>query len=238
MENITVTYCFTLADGSKRNFDLKLGGEHFGLIQNALDPLPQWTELDFHQCPHCPLKITDSPHCPLSVSIADIVNRFDDIISFEQIHLDVITHERVISQDMSAQRGLSSLLGLVIATSGCPHTAFFKPMARFHLPLANKEETLYRATSMYLLAQYFLKKNGGNGRLELEGLSQIYNDLQVLNTAVSQRLKSVTKTDVSLNAIIILDVYTNTLPRSIEKSLKEIEYLFSAFFNRKQPADA
>jgi hypothetical protein len=33
-----------------------------------------------------------------------------------------------------------------------------KPMARFHLPLASEEETIYRATTMYLLAQYFLRE--------------------------------------------------------------------------------
>jgi len=234
MENITIDYCFTLADGSKREFNIELAGENLGLIQNLPTPLPEWTALDFHQCPNCPLEKKRSPHCPLAVSLVEIVNRFNDILSFEQVHLDVKTKERIVSQDMSAQRGLSSLMGLVIATSGCPHTDFLKPMARFHLPLANKEETLYRATSMYLLGQYMCKKNGGNGCLELDGLSHIYNNLQVLNGSVSRRLNAVTKTDASLNAIIILDVFTNTLPRSIEKSLKEIEFLFSAFLKGQQ----
>ena len=91
MENITIDYCFTLADGSKREFNIELAGENLGLIQNLQTPLPEWTALDFHQCPNCPLEKTSSPHCPLAVSIVDIVNRFDDILSFEQVHLDVKT---------------------------------------------------------------------------------------------------------------------------------------------------
>ena len=59
-----------------------------------------------------------------------------------------------------------------MATSGCPHMDFFKPMARFHLPLANAEETVYRATSMYLLAQYFLQREGKEADMELEGLKK------------------------------------------------------------------
>jgi hypothetical protein len=45
-----------------------------------------------------------------------------------------------------------------VATSGCRYTAYFKPMARFHLPFANEEETAYRAISMYLLSQRFLNE--------------------------------------------------------------------------------
>jgi hypothetical protein len=46
-------------------------------------------------------------------------------------------------------------MGLLIAGSSCPYTHFFKPMARFHLPFANKDETLWRAAATYLLARYF-----------------------------------------------------------------------------------
>ena len=45
-------------------------------------------------------------------------------------------------------------------------------MAQFHLPLANDSETIYRAASMYLLAQYFLKREGRDADLEIEGLKK------------------------------------------------------------------
>ena len=37
-----------------------------------------------------------------------------------------------------------------MALSGCPVLEQLKPMARFHLPFASVEETIYRAASMYL----------------------------------------------------------------------------------------
>ena len=123
------------------------------------------------------------------------------------------------------------MMGLVIATSGCPHAAFFKPMARFHLPLASKVETIFRATSMYLLAQYFLKNAGKCADFELEGLSQIYANMQIINMAVAERLRAATKTDSSVNAIVILDCYAKSLPFAIEKSLEDVRYLFSPFLN-------
>ena len=161
--------------------------------------------------------------------MVNIVNRFEDLISYDKIRVDVTTEERRISQRTTAQNGISSMMGLVIATSGCPHTAFFRPMARFHLPLASKEETIFRATSMYLLAQYFLKKAGQAADFDLEGLTKIYDNMQIINNAIVERLRAATTTDSSVNAIVILDNYAKFLPFAIEKSLEDIRYLFSPF---------
>ena len=77
-------------------------------------------------------------------------------------------------------------------------------MARFDLPLASDEETVYRATSMYLLAQFFLKKEGSQTDLELDGLARIYENLQIINVAIAERLRAATTTDSSVNAIVVL----------------------------------
>jgi hypothetical protein len=121
-------------------------------------------------------------------------------------------------------------MGLVIATCGCPHTAFFKAMGRFHLPLSSNEETLFRATSMYLLAQYFLTMEGRPARLELEGLTKIYRNMQIVNVAIANRLRSTSISDSSINAIVILDNFAKSLPHAIEKSLKDLRHLFLPFF--------
>ena len=48
---------------------------------------------------------------------------------------------------------MSSVLGLIMATAGCPWTDRFRPMARFHLPFASEAETVYRSVCMFLLAR-------------------------------------------------------------------------------------
>jgi hypothetical protein len=125
-------------------------------------------------------------------------------------------------------------MGLVMATSGCPHMAFFKPMARFHLPFSSSEETIYRATSMYLLAQYFLKKQGKHADLDLAGLREIYKNIEIVNVAVAKRLRAATEADSAVNAIILLDIYTKAVPVIIEESLEEIRYLFAPYFKKTE----
>jgi hypothetical protein len=229
MENVAIRYCFTLGDGSQKVYDMELDGQSLELVDSVPENLPSWTTLDFNECPHCPLPIDTHPHCPLAVRLVNIVEPFDRLLSYDKVHIDVITKERSISQDTTAEQGIGSLMGLVIAASGCPHTAFFGPMARFHLPLASEDETIYRAASMYLLAQYFLKKEGHEADLELKGLTEIYRNIQVVNAYVVKRLRAAMQKDSSLNAIVLLDMYAKTLSYAIEESLEGLRYLFSPF---------
>jgi hypothetical protein len=229
MKTIVIQYCFRLPDHSSEDFKLELDPRNLELTGNIPQSLPAWTELDFHQCPHCPLEVVTDPHCPLAANLVNIVQRFDGLISYDKIRVDVITQELRISQHTTAQKGISSMMGLVIATCGCPHTAFFKAMGRFHLPLASSEETIFRATSMYLLAQYFLKMEGRHADFELGGLTKIYNNMQIVNVAIANRLRSTSMSDSLINAIVILDNFAKSLPYAIEKSLKNFRHLFLPF---------
>jgi hypothetical protein len=234
MKKYSIQYTFKLPDGSQEWIDLALDRDTMQLTGNESDARPAWTKLEFHQCPNCPLSPKEHPHCPLALSLVPLVERFDGLLSHDTIELEVVTEERKITQTTSAQRGISSLMGLVIATSGCPHASFLRPMARFHLPLASKEETTYRATSMYLLAQYFLRNEGASADLELDGLSKIYRELGTINSAIAERLRSATTSDSSVNAIIVLDVYAKTVEMVIEESLGRIRHLFAPYFRNSQ----
>ena len=231
MDPIVIQYSFRLPDNSSEDFKLELNPHNLELTDNIPQSLPIWTALDFHQCPHCPLKVVTDPYCPLAANIVNIVQRFDGLISYDKIRVDVITQERRITQHTTAQKGISSMMGLVIATCGCPHTAFFKAMGRFHLPLANSEETIFRATAIYLLAQYFLKMEGRHADFEFRGLTKIYNNMQIVNVAIANRLRSTSMSDSLINAIVILDNFAKSLPYAIEKSLKNFRPLFLPFFN-------
>jgi hypothetical protein len=230
MKTITIRYYFTLPEGVREAFELQFDAQKIELSSDLPDVMPPWTTLDFHQCPHCPLKPTDHSHCPLAVNLVTIVERFEGLLSYKKIEVDVIMEERFITRDVSVQRGISSLMGLLMATSSCPHMVFLKPMARFHLPFANAEETVYRATSMYLVAQYFLHKEGHDADLDLTGLRDIYRNIEIVNIAVAKRLRAATETDSAVNAIIMLDIFTKAIPVVIDDSLEEIRYLFTPYF--------
>jgi len=234
MGTMTIKYYFTLPEGVREVFNLQFDAQELELVGSIQDVLPPWTKLDFHQCPNCPLTPDTHPHCPLAARLVDIVQRFEGLVSYSEIQVDVMTAERFITQETTVQRGMSSLMGLVMATIGCPHMAFFKPMARFHLPFASAEETVYRATSMYLLAQYFLHKEGHQADLDLTGLREIYNNIEIVNVSVAKRLRTATEADSAINAIILLDIYTKAIPVVIEESLEEIRYLFAPFFREAE----
>lgn len=230
METVNIQYKFTLPDQSSEVFDLQFDAKELVLINNMPSILPSWTDLGYYQCPNCVINPDKYTYCPLSANLVNIVRKFKGLISYDKVTIDVSTNERIVSQKTTVQRGISSLMGLIIATSGCPHTSFFRPMARFHLPLSSKEETIYRATSMYLLAQYFLNKEKNQADLELEGLKAIYENAQIVNTSIAERLRAASDTDSSVNAITLLDMYAQSLPFAISDSLENIKYLFAPFF--------
>ncbi|MBT8359221.1 MAG: hypothetical protein HKO79_13440 [Desulfobacterales bacterium] len=233
METINIGYTFTLPDKTKEIFDLRLDAKTLKLQSGIMENLPSWTRLDFHQCPHCPLNIDLYPDCPLSVNLVSIVERLGVLISFDKIHVEVSTKERTVSRSTTAQQGISSLMGLVIAISECPHTDFLKPMARFHLPFADEEETIWRATSTYLLAQYFLILRGHRIDLELEGLTRIYHNIEKLNFSIVKRLRTAGKKDSTINALVHLDVFAKYIKPGVEESLDKIRHIFTPFLHKQ-----
>lgn len=233
MESISLTYSFTLPNGSKKTFDLQIDRQTLSTKDVSNETPPPWTKIDFHQCPHCPLPKEQHPYCDVAVRLVPVVECFNDIASYEEISAAVITGEKTISLETTTQQALSSLMGLVVATSACPYTAFLKPMAYFHLPFASEEETIFRAASTYLLAQYFLSKSQGIPDIRLDGLMEIYKKLQVVNCAMGERLRAATKNDASVNALILLDTFAKAMPFVIDESLEEIRYLFEPFFSNQ-----
>jgi hypothetical protein len=230
MDIISVYYCFKFSDDLEEIFHLAINAQTFDLMNNIPETLPDWTKLTFHQCSHCPLDPETDPHCPLAANMVNIVARFNKFLPYQEVHLDVITDERMFSQDTTLQAAVGSLMGLVMAISGCPHTACFKPMARFHLPLASSAETIYRSTSMYLMAQYFLHQEGKEVDLELKGLADIYENIHTVNATIAERFLAASKKDSSVDAVVQLDIYAMTFLGIPEEPLKAIRPLFQAFF--------
>jgi hypothetical protein len=134
--------------------------------------------------------------------------------------------ERTMHAETSAQQAMSSVLGLIMATAGCPWTDRLRPMARFHLPFASEVETVYRSVCMFLLARHLAGAGDAQG---FAGLEKLYENLHVVNRDMSRRLGAATRTDPARNAMALLDSYTTLLPAALESSLEEIKPLFDAW---------
>lgn len=228
METITIQYRISSPDFTEL-FEMTLDAQRIELVHGQALDYPSWVNLDYHQCPNCTLDSGDTPFCPLTVNLFHMVTSFEHALSYDEIQLEVMTAERVVTQKTTIQRALCSLAGLAIAASACPHTHFFKPMARFHLPLATAEETIYRTTSMYMLAQYLRQKAGKAVDFEFDGLKSIYRNIELINRAVSERLRAASQTDCVVNGVILLDMFAKTLPFAVGESLAEIRHLFQPY---------
>jgi len=222
-------YQFKLSDGRIISLSLQIDAATNTLITPTRQSLPAWTELEFNQCPNCPLSRAEHQHCPVAKNLIPLLELSGSLISYDQLTLKVTTAERSIAADTTAQRAVSSLLGLIMATSPCPHTEYLKPMARFHLPLATEEETIYRTASMYLLAQYFRNEDGLNYALNFDGLTAIYDNLKTINRALANRFRAASIEDASVNAIVLLDLLSKAVTWSIDDNLEELKYLFKSY---------
>ena len=108
-------------------------------------------------------------------------------------------------------------------------------MARFHLPLASREETIYRATSMYLLAQYFRARNNQPADFGFDGLQEIYRNVQVVNAAMVERLRHATESDYMVNAVVFLDLYAVAVQQTITESLEGVQHWFDPYLRPSPP---
>ena len=224
-----ISYSFEFPDGKTRTYDIRLDAETLALVPdpNASSAPPAWTRLDRCRCSICPLSESAHPHCPIAINVADLVDHFKTDSSTAPVLVRVTTEERTYLKQTQAQYGLLSILGIIMATSGCPVMNFLKPMARFHLPFSTHEETLIRSISIYLLRQYFRKRAGHEPDIDLRELEAKYVQVQKVNEGLLARIRSVvSQGDAEGNAILILHAFSQILSHEISQNLESIEYLF------------
>lgn len=222
-------YRFEFTDRQPEEFAISIDKKSLEYRPPQQEAPPSWTELGFNTCPHCTLDSTSVSHCPLAVGIASIIDRFAALISYEKTFVTITSNERTYSCDTTVQRGLGSLLGLVIATSGCPYTKFLRPMAHFHLPDSTSDETIYRVVGMYFIGQFFRKNEGLDAALALDGLFDLYANVETVNSHIVKRVRAATSRDAPVNAIVVLDYLAKNMGFAIREHLEEIRPLWSAY---------
>lgn len=220
-------YRIALPDGSLRELTIAIDADTLICLEPPLASRT-WTALAHHQCPACPLHAETSPLCPLAARLVPIVTIIGPLLSHQELRVEVEWGHRRLVVNTTAQRTASSIMGLVAAASGCPRTAFLRPMAWFHLPLATEEEIVFRAVSTYLLDQYLIGADGGTADWSLAGLARHYRGLHELNVAMAQRLRNASSEDAVVNAVVLLDLLVKAIPGSIDDSLESLRALFAA----------
>jgi hypothetical protein len=252
---LRIRYRFDLPDGSQKTLDFLFDAATFRLSNPPPAAPPFWTELKFNQCANCPLSTERHAHCPAAVQMAAALEPLNALVSFDTVGVTVVQPERTVHAETTAQQAMSSVLGLIMATAGCPWTDRLRPMARFHLPFANEAETLYRSVSMFLLSLELAGRGPAPAAAETQAvadapaaaadapdaacaapaprtfaaLEELYKNLHLVNRDMSRRLGAATNTDPARNAIALLDTYTTLLPAALDRSLDELRPLFDAW---------
>jgi hypothetical protein len=212
-------------------YTIRLAPDSGELVPDEDRPLSPWTRLEFCRCPHCPLDSQKHAYCPVAANLESLVDSFKDELSHSLCTVKVVSEEREYRKQVTVQTGVYGIFGLIMATSGCPHFSFLKPMAHFHLPFSSVEETIIRVISSYLATQYFRWKRGDNPDWKLDALPGLYANIQRVNEGIIQRLRSLTKSgDADTNALAILDAFAAMLSLEIQEEFKSYETIFIGKF--------
>ncbi len=228
-EPFIIEYCYTFQSGAIKKFTMALDRATLALQVDKRPNAPPWALLNHTKCEICPLDEKEHTCCPVALNFADIVEQFKDMVSYENVDVVVTTEDRTYSKATSLQLGLSPLIGIIMATSGCPILDHLRPMVRFHLPFASLTETIFRMASMYLMAQYFQQQDGQSPAWTLDGIAKIYAQVGIVNRDFALRLRDAAKKDANVNALVNLDCFAQMVPLAAEGVLREIKPYFAAY---------
>ncbi len=219
-----IEYVFTMEDGKVLEYRIKYNRSREPWLEEQ--DYPAWTKLGFQQCANCPLKKNQYSHCPAAIDAKEILCGFSEVLSWKEADVRVKTPEREYFKHCDAQTGLRSLIGFVMATSGCPILSPLRGMAHYHLPFTSLDEIVFRAASSYMLAQYFRHKDGAEPDLTLDGLKAQYKEIQTVNYDFLQRVQVASKADSSLDVISTLFAISALLSLDLDSHLDKLKPLF------------
>ncbi|MFA6028526.1 MAG: hypothetical protein WC969_01600 [Elusimicrobiota bacterium] len=226
---LDILYRFTLSDGKKRDFQVRLDRASLRLLAHPRERWPDWTKLSFMQCPNCPLEEGSHPRCPVAANLTDIVEEFKDFTSTEKALIEIVSETRTTSRHSTLAEGLSSLIGIYMTTSGCPHLDKLRPNVLQHLPFATAEETLFRTFAMYLLAQFLQERRGGKPDWKLERFKEMIDAVCVVNRKFCERLYGTCIKDVHVNAVVHLNCFAEISVGALSPRSKRLDELAQAF---------
>ena len=221
-----IIYDLRCGDDFEKQFKIRLNPRTFSIIPFNKESKPKWTVLTYEQCECCPVDVISHAYCPIAVNISEIVEEFKDRISIEECRVRCRTPERVYMKKTNLMEAITSIFGIIMATSGCPVLDIFKPMARFHLPFSTGEETTFRAVSMFLLRDYF-KSDGSNSSMDvMKTLERHYARVKQVNEGLYARITSISSEDADKNAIVMLHSMSQLLCMEATCNLNSLAYLF------------
>lgn len=224
-ESKSIIYHFTVADGTTYSHTVQLSTDQ--VIDHSSGDYPEWTSLAFQRCKNCEWDKSD--YCPVAINLREAALLLGKFRSYDMVDVVVETPERTYNKHTSIQEGLSGLLGLIMARSGCPAFEAFRGPGWFHLPFSTMEETMFRITGSYMLRQFLLGDGTAESREQIvQNVQSTYETVAIINRCIMQRLKAGVKVafDAPYNAITILDSMGGMVSMSIPDGMDDLRKYF------------
>jgi hypothetical protein len=224
-----VSYRFELESGPVWEYKFKFDKFHKLIPSDANTNFESrsWTKLEYNKCPNCPLNSATHPQCPIARNLDNIVEDSKGTLSIAIANVTVQTPERTYTKKCSSQDGLRSLFGLIMATSGCPHLDWLRPLARFHLPFSDIDETIFRILSVQLVEQ-LLTNPDVSFDASLVKLNQRYAHVEKVNHAFIGRIRNYCKADADKNAMAALDVFVQFFSVEQQNNFDSLKKYFTS----------
>jgi hypothetical protein len=220
---MAVEYRITLDDEHAFNYKVQI--ERDVLVTDRGGMAADWVRLEYHKCTNCPLNSSEHATCPAAVDLKTVVEDFKGLPAFRKAWCHVRTEEREYSKLVNLEVALRSLLGVIMATSGCPVLNRLKPMARSHLPFASDSEFVLRTVSMYVLRELFKHREGRAADWDLTALTQDFSQLQLVNQALWHRIHDVCAGDTNLKAFLSFFSMSSSMTYSLDAQLEKVRSL-------------
>jgi len=200
--------------------------------------IPPWVALESHKCDLCTIAEGSRKTCPAALSIQPVVESFSTRISYEEVMVIVDGSRGRLETTLPTQAAARSLIGLLMALSGCPVMRKLRPMAHYHLPFGTREHTIFRFVGMYLTAQYLRSADNKEPDWTLKGLLQLFRELHQVNKQLANRIRDASEQDATVNSIIFLDTFATAAEMDVEESLEELSPAFAAYLDKLPPCSA
>ena len=203
-------------DGKEESFFIELTRTGTFVVPQK-DKSLDWTRLDFHKCPCCPLKSKDHQHCPAAESLESTLLRLKDHYSYEKVTAKVVDWaNRSTIVTWQLQEVGSTFVHLAVFASNCPIGNQFKPLLKDLRPFSTNEEL-----SKHLISKFLLKHRGAVAQCQKDIMDKM-EPLRIVFSCLAKRLSGNSGGDAIANSIVRLDAFALNVSLHMEEVFSEL----------------
>lgn len=210
-------------DGKKEEFSIEWTKSGSHIPKESPDSPADWTRLEFHKCPGCPLG-KDTKFCPAAESLETTIMKLKKRSATEKViatAIDGAKGRRTVVECELKEVG-STLVQISVFFGGCPIGKKFKKLLKNLRPFATNEEL-----SKHLISQ-FLLKNGCEMATSTVDVRATIEPMRTVFYHLSKRISDKTYGDVIANSILQMDAFTLSISLYLgeiyEELAKEFEW--------------